>query len=280
MEIELKRISYDADIYDVRKAVELVLHGPDLYDPNAQENKGRKPNFEIVMGESPAGRLHNGTAILRVTSSLGLRLLRWHREEDNNIVVCGRPLRIFNAHNKVAPDVRQTLEKARYVEPDLDRLRTQKEDYASQVRLRVAKLQFGVWFKGPNDRPTQGRAFSIEHEREFLQHSAAYIMLVYEHSLIRIDVSSTLFVNAHITDVYPIQIGQRETEEDNFLVHIKFISIKKQGIGWDEFGQACAYFPRRFCVFLRRNVHQLLYSTCLHPLTSRKRVSTTVFQKE
>jgi hypothetical protein len=51
MEIELTRISFEADIYDVRKAVATVLHGPDLFDPN-----------------------HNRKAILRVGSNLGRRL--------------------------------------------------------------------------------------------------------------------------------------------------------------------------------------------------------------
>ncbi|KAH8995459.1 RdRP-domain-containing protein [Lactarius akahatsu] len=225
MEIELKRISFDADEYDVRKAVELVLHGPDLYDPNDRENKGRKPNFLIVMGESPAGRLHNGTAILRVPYKLGSRLLRWNWEsKDNNVVVCGQPLRIFNAHRKAPHEVKQTLEKARYIDPEQDKLHTQKKEYASQICLRIANIQIGVWYREPNGPQNQRRAFSTEYEREFLRHSAAYITVVYEYSHIRID------------------IGQRETEEDNFLIIIRFTSIKKLGIGYDEFGQPFIIF--------------------------------------
>lgn len=226
MEIELKRISFDADQYDIRKAVALVLHGPDLYDPNDKDNKGRKPNFQIVLGVSPAGRLHNGSAILRVASKLGLRLLRWHREsrDDNTVVVCGKPLRIFNANSKVPFDVKQELEKARYIDPDQDKQHTQKQDYCSQVRLRIAHIQIGVWHRDPNAPPNQGRAFSIEYQREFLRQSAAYLTVVYEHSLIRID------------------IGQRETEEENFLILVKFSRIRKLGIGYDEFGQPFIIF--------------------------------------
>ncbi|KAH9018106.1 RdRP-domain-containing protein [Lactarius pseudohatsudake] len=225
MEIELKRISFDADVYDVRKAVELVLHGPDLYDPNDRDNKGRKPNFLIVMGESPAGRLHNGTAILRVPYKLGSRLLRWNWEsKDHNVVVCGQPLRIFNAHRKAPHEVKQTLEKARYIDPDQDKLHTQKKEYASQIRLQIANIQIGVWYREPNGPQNQRRVFSIEYEREFLRHSAAYITVVYEYSHIRIDV------------------GQRETEEDNFLIIIRFTSIKKLGIGYDESGQPFIIF--------------------------------------
>jgi len=78
MELELKYVDLDADIYDVRKAVEEVLHGPDLYDPNHKDNKGRKPNFMVLMNKSPAGRIHDGKATLRLPAKLGSRLFRWY----------------------------------------------------------------------------------------------------------------------------------------------------------------------------------------------------------
>lgn len=193
MEIELTRISFEADVYDVRKAVAAVLHSSDLYDPNDKEHKGRVPNFEIVMGKSPAGRIHSGKAILRVGSiNLGYKLINWSRaSKDNYIEVKGEPLRVFNLHKTVTPDVKQVLEKALYIDPEKDRLRSQVEEQARLVRLRIAKVQFGVWYRPP-DSPSPRRAFSIEHERDFLSHSAAYISVVYEHKLIHIDVSTTL----------------------------------------------------------------------------------------
>jgi RNA-dependent RNA polymerase len=192
MELELTRIDYDADVYDVRKAVETVLHGPDLYDPNDRDNKGRKPNFQIEMGISPAGRIHNGRAALRLPSKLGVRLFKWYRESDEHrIVVNERPLRLFKTDNIVPLDVKQVLEKALYIDPEKDKLRTQREDRAHQVRLRIAKVQLGVWYKSSNS-PDSGRSFSVEYERDFLRHSAAYLHVVYEHKLIRIDVSATL----------------------------------------------------------------------------------------
>jgi RNA-dependent RNA polymerase len=191
MEIDLNWINHDANVYDVRKSIELVLHGPDLYDPNDRENNGRKPNFQVVMGLGSAGRLHNGTAILRVTTGLGLRFLQWIRESDeHNVVVCGYPLRISNANRNVPLDVKLALEKALYIGPDQDRLHAQKEGYCGQVRLRIAKIQFGVWYRDQIAPPN--RAFSIEYEQEVLHQSAAYIAVAYEQSLIRIDVSATL----------------------------------------------------------------------------------------
>jgi RNA-dependent RNA polymerase len=192
MEIELTRISFEADVYDVRKAVAAVLHGPDLFDPNDKENKGRVPNFEITMCESPAGRIHNGKAILRVGSNLGRRLIKWNRESsDHNIEVNGHYLKIFNLFKTVPQDVKQTLEKALYIDPERDRLRSQIEEQARLVRARIAKVQFGVWYR-PSDSPSPRRTFSIEHERDFLSNSAAYVYVVYEHKLIHIDVSAIL----------------------------------------------------------------------------------------
>jgi hypothetical protein len=90
MRIELTRISFE--VYNVRKAVAAVLHGPDLFDPNDRENKARLPNFEIITGKSPAGRMHNRKAILRVGSNLGRRLLKWSRDSsDHKIKVKGHP---------------------------------------------------------------------------------------------------------------------------------------------------------------------------------------------
>jgi RNA-dependent RNA polymerase len=194
MELKLTRIDFDADIYDVRKAIQEVLHGPEFYDPNDRENKGRKPNFQVVMGKSPAGRVHNREAALRLPTNLGPRLLRWYRDsEKHRIVVNGRPLRLFRTDNHVPTDVKQVLEKALYVDPDKDKLRTQREDGAHSIRLRIAIVQFGIWYKASN-APGTRRSFSVEHERDFLNHSAAYLFMEYEHKLIRIDVRATLLL--------------------------------------------------------------------------------------
>ncbi|KAH9956636.1 hypothetical protein BC827DRAFT_1230509 [Russula dissimulans] len=165
MEIELTDIDFNADVYDVRKAVALVLHGPNLFDPNDPDNHGRKPNFEIEMCKSPADRIHNGKAILRVSTKLGRRLLKWNYAEENSIVINGCALRLFNAHQTVSPNVQKVIEKALYIDPDHEKLRTHIEDKAREVRLRIAKLQFGVWYK-PSNSPGKAsgkRSGASEH---------------------------------------------------------------------------------------------------------------------
>lgn len=250
MEIDIKAIDIGADIYDVRKAVELVLHGPDLYDPNDPKHKGRVPNFEVILNESPAGRIHNGTGILRVPITLGNRLFQWIGGSDKNkIIINGRALRLYRTSHKVSPAEKQKLDKALYVGPEKEKKRKVIESQARETRLRIAKLQFGVWHKPPNSPPNHGRAFSIEYEREFISKGEAYISVVYEHKLIRIDVCGiSLPAPPPQTDLIhcPIQIGQRETEEINYMILVKFSSIHKLGIGNDECGQPCECSDYRF----------------------------------
>jgi RNA-dependent RNA polymerase len=169
--------------------LELVLHGPDLYDPNNSRNRGRKPNFDVVLNESPAGRIHNGTGILRVTNFVGNNLHRWIRDSSGNkILVKGRALRLFRTSRQISPLVKQQLEKAFYVGPEKEKQRKTIESQARQVYLRIAKVQFGVWYRQPKSPPNHGRAFSIEYEHDFLSQSAAYISVVYEHNVIRVEV--------------------------------------------------------------------------------------------
>jgi RNA-dependent RNA polymerase len=196
------------------------------------------------MGKSPVGRIHNGAATLRVITHVGDRLLEWARESNkNNIVVHGRALRIFSVRRNIHTRVNETLEKALYIGPEQDKCRTQIEEEARLVHLRIAQVQFGVWYKPSNSLTNEGRAFSVEYERECLRQSAAYISVVYEHKLIHIHVSTTLLATnpqTFLTSRF-IQIGQRETEETNYMILVKFSCIRKLGLGYDEFGQPCEY---------------------------------------
>jgi RNA-dependent RNA polymerase len=143
MEIDLRNIYLEADVHDVQKAVALVLHGPELYDPNDKRNNGQKSDFEVVMGTSPAGRTHVGTAILRVTADAGYRLLQWYqRSDENNIVVHGQALQIFNAHRKVPLDKKETPAEAGRMEIDLYRSLTLIENQTRLVRLIQLRIAF------------------------------------------------------------------------------------------------------------------------------------------
>jgi RNA-dependent RNA polymerase len=193
----------------------------------------------VDLNESREGRIHNGTGILRVTNFVGNNLHRWLRDSNGNrVLVKRRALRLFRTSRPVSQVVKLQLENALYVGPEKEKQRKTIEGQTGQA-LRIAKVQFGVWYRQPNPPTNHGRAFSIEYEHDFLSQSEAYISVVYEHKLIRIEVGTTQSLaepQLYLT-FYSTQIGQRETEEYKYTILVKFSTIRKLGTGNDDFGQ-------------------------------------------
>ncbi|KAI0045365.1 RdRP-domain-containing protein [Auriscalpium vulgare] len=222
MSFDVKGISYDADEFDVQKGIADVLHGPDLYDPDDPSNKGRLPNFKVALNESRAGGVHDGTAILTLpTRHLADRLFAWARE-NHSITVRGKKVKLFRRYDRVPSSLKYILEKAPYIQPEQAQ---ERQEILRELdkRLRIEKVQFGVWYKPPSSPASQGRAFSVEYQRDYLQKSAGYLEIVYEHKEIL------------------LELGERMTEEQAYAVKVKFSSIRKMGIGFD-FGKAFIIF--------------------------------------
>lgn len=119
MELELRHVDYDASIYQVIKAFEEVLHGPDLFDPNdkMQWPKGRPPNFRVELNKSEAGGVgHNGTGRLTLHSRrFGARFQHWLSEDGNCVKVLGKKIYIPRRSKGVSDSFRDMLEKSIYV---------------------------------------------------------------------------------------------------------------------------------------------------------------------
>jgi hypothetical protein len=249
MEIQHNNIDLNPELYE---AVELVLLGRGLYGPGGQRNRGQESELEVVPGVSLAGRIHNGKATLRVPIQVAKRLFRWFWDSPENnivdIIVKDRAFDQVDAYREVSPDVKYKLEKALDIDPQVETVRKSIEDRARQVRLRIAKVQFGVWYT-QLDSTDPGKTFSVEHEREYLGQSSAYIKLIYKQSLICIDVSAT-FTGLDTTDNPTFQIRQQETEGINYLILVKFSSIRKLGIGHDKSNQPSTLFRYRRFMFL------------------------------
>ncbi|VDB94968.1 unnamed protein product [Peniophora sp. CBMAI 1063] len=227
MELALKYIDFEATKYDVQKAIEAVLHGPDLYDPEDPNNKGRVPNFSVVLKESHVGRLHAGEGTLGLPSRrLGERFLDWlhdpaHRKEG--IRVCGRKLYISKSQTRMSEEHQQILENAVYIAPEQEK-RRQKILHHLSERLRIARVQFGTWYRPtPVRGKVQNRIFSVEYECDYTERSEAWVEVVYDHKSIK------------------IELGSRYTEESCKFVNVKFSSINKIAIG-EEFGNPYVVF--------------------------------------
>jgi len=92
-----------------------------------------------------------------------------------------------------SPDVKRVRERVWPSDLDQDmhlKLHTRIEDLTHLVYLRIAKIQFGVWYNSSNS-PGTGRSFSVEYERDVLRQSAAYLSVAHEHKQIRIEVRAT-----------------------------------------------------------------------------------------
>ena len=197
MELELKGIDFNATHYQVAKAFETVLHGRDFYDPDDPQTNGRPPNFRVKLNPSIAGGVgNNGTGILTLpTSRLGDRFLTWLKEVPRNeheIRVLGKKISAFRRRRGIPKEIKETLEKTLYVDPELEYQREEKLRKLDH-RLRVEKVQFGTWFR-TSESPTASRSFSVEYKRDYTQRSAGYLGLEYDHKLIRVEVSSIVYL--------------------------------------------------------------------------------------
>ncbi|THH12039.1 hypothetical protein EW146_g7842 [Bondarzewia mesenterica] len=207
MELNLTGIKPIATRYDVIKAVEAVLHGPDLFDSNEQlRAKSRLPNFRVylnTMGQDDAQL--SGTVV--VSRRMGKRLLQWL--SSHAIDVLGLAIQVSLSPHKLSSMLRWTLEKTFYVGPDKERERQdvlQKLDH----RLPLDKVQLGIWdVHRPNALAPALRAFSVEYELDHIKKSITYLKLDYDGKSIR------------------IEYGYCNSKTLEYNIVIKFSSIRK-----------------------------------------------------
>lgn len=117
MEFFLIKVPFNASNFQVTKAFEDVLHGPDLFDPKDKTwFKGRPPNFRVFLNPRTAGGVgHSGTGKLTVHSeAFGKSCQRWFRTEGNEVRVNGSNKKISISWGRATkPD--PILAKAIYV---------------------------------------------------------------------------------------------------------------------------------------------------------------------
>jgi RNA-dependent RNA polymerase len=193
MEIDFKGVDYAASKFDVQKAIQDVLHGPELYDPEDPKNKGRVPNFMLKMNMSTWGPEHDGTGVLILPRQLGDRFLEWFFNK-NKIIVRGHKLRFYRSARKVSEEEKQILDNALYIGPEQEQTRWLILAHL-QTRIRVARVQFGVWYRPESQHPggkVMDRIFSVEYERDYTEKSAAYVEIVYDHKLMKLEVRTNI----------------------------------------------------------------------------------------
>lgn len=82
----------------------------------------------------------------------------------------------------------EALDKTPYLPPEIEEEREHILDRLN-IRLYVHKLQFGVFYRKPEDSMQASRRFSNEYELSYRNSSAGVLHIEYERKLIRIRVS-------------------------------------------------------------------------------------------
>ncbi|KAI0362487.1 RdRP-domain-containing protein [Trametes cingulata] len=213
MEIELADVAYDASVWDVKRTFGAILHGDDFHSNDPKVS--RAINFKVILNPGAGGVQNNGSGFLILPSRrVGDRLLKRVYEEGKPIVINGRKMRLFRGKKAPGRALKETLEKTPYLEPD------EEEKHEDKLRrldigLHVDKVQFGVFYRRPEDPMTAPRIFSNEYEISHRDKGAGMLWFEYDHKLIR------------------IQLGDRMTEEIGSNIAITFSNIRKVAIGMD-----------------------------------------------
>ncbi|KAG6336315.1 hypothetical protein ID866_2764 [Astraeus odoratus] len=213
MEFHIRNLDTKASKYTVTKAIADVLHvcpGPFVTDPEQ-----RPPNFDVTLHESECGGVRNkGTGTFTVTKTVGKQFDRLYHHGEISVVVEGRELRFRRTTNTVKRYLCLTLEKAPFIDPEIERERREKLN-ALDDSFVVAKVQIGTFYLPPKALPRDPRAFSVEWEQDLMQKSMARLYFEYDYRQLR------------------IQIGDSAKEFTRYSVVVKFDRIRKLAIGWD-----------------------------------------------
>ncbi|KAM5531730.1 hypothetical protein V8D89_014579 [Ganoderma adspersum] len=213
MNIELADVSFEANEWDVKRAFGAILHGEGFF--NASDPKSRPINFKVTLNPGRGGVQNNGSGELILPNrKVGDKLMKWVYEERNHVLVLGRKIRLFRTKERPSRSLKETLEKTPYLDPGLEEKREEKLRKLN-LGLHVDKLQFGVFYRRPQDPMTASRTFSSEFEWSHRDKGAGLMWFEYDHKLIR------------------IQLGDKMTEEIGSNIAITFANIRRTAIGMD-----------------------------------------------
>ncbi|EIW57530.1 RdRP-domain-containing protein [Trametes versicolor FP-101664 SS1] len=233
MEIQVSDLNYSATVWDVKRGFAQALHSELFYNPNA--HKSRRVNFRVQFKKEggPGSLSNDGTATLIVPDrKLGDDFLRWAFKRGNNVRVDGRRVWLRANDKRPSRAMVESLLKTPYIDPTLEEERAVLVGRIGQIGIVLDAIQFGVYYRRPDDPPEANRRFSNEYEIRRTDTFAGKLCFDYNHKLLRIEMgnSVTEYNSTHIV-----------TDTDN---------IKKVAYGVNAAGQyyVCfdLYCPPRF----------------------------------
>ncbi|KAI0635910.1 RdRP-domain-containing protein [Trametes polyzona] len=232
MEIEVSDLNYTATVWEVKRAFAEIFHGDLFYSPAAH---GARPiNFQVQFREEGPGSLpNNGHAVVIVPDRrFGDDFLRSAFRRGNQVKVNGRRLWLSKGQKRPPRGLVETLDKTPYIDPTQEEEREALLGRIGQIGIILDAIQFGVYFRFPDDPPTANRRFSNEYEIRRSDTFSGKLCFDYNYKVLR------------------IEMGNCVTEDTSTHIVINTSDIKKIAYGSNPAGECYACFelhcPPRF----------------------------------
>ncbi|OSD06554.1 RdRP-domain-containing protein [Trametes coccinea BRFM310] len=232
MEIYVSQLNYSATKWEVKRAFADVLHREPWYRPD--DHKARPINFDVEFRNPGPGSLPNdGTAVLILPDrALGRAFFRWAIRPENRIRIRGRKVYLQEGDKPPRRRTIQVLHKTPFIDPTIEEEREARNYRIGQIGIVIDAIQFGVYFRRPDDPPTANRVFANEYEIRRMDTFSGRLCLDYDHKMMR------------------IEMGNCVTDKTSEHIVIDLSNIKKIGYGTIEAGNyyICfeLYCPPRF----------------------------------
>lgn len=228
MEIELAKVSFQADLYEVKAEFARILHSEQLRLEHGDPEQ-RLMNFNLTLGESDFRR-HNGTGLLIIPNrKVAQILLSLARLDEDYPSVRNNRILMRDSGRKPKRGMMETLRKVPYQDPEVDRVR---EDIILKLNVswRVDRLQFGLWIRRPSPKHEAKRVntFAVEWEKDYTAVGNAQLEFEFIHKQIR------------------LQLGDPSLDDVSHSVVIKFSNIQRIWTGY-EFRPCMYYICLHYC---------------------------------
>ncbi len=133
---------------------------------------------------------NDGTATLIIPNrKLADDFLRWAFRKGNHVKVSGKKVWLRASDKRPSRAMVESLKKTPYMDPTAEEERVALVGRIGKIGIILDAIQFGVYYRRPDDPPEANRRFSNEYEIRRTDTFAGKLCFDYNHKLLRIEVS-------------------------------------------------------------------------------------------
>lgn len=141
-----------------------------------------------MLNEGITNTRNDGTGTLTLpTPKVGEKFMKLVYGKRKDVTVNGRKIG-FRKTGNVNRRLAKELDITPYLPPELEE---EREEILAQLNIsfHADKLQFGIFYRDPTDKPTASRRFSSEYQLSHRDKGVGRVWIEYAHKLIRVQVN-------------------------------------------------------------------------------------------